>query len=119
MQNESFAIRLRKALNTNNMSQTKLSELTKLDKSLISNYLSGTYKPKQDKIFLIASALNVSEAWLMGFDVSSNFNSDNIKQITPEEFSKEVKSLLLKTGNLTDSEKAHLISTLDLICDKH
>lgn len=35
----------------------------------ICQYLSGFSEPKQDKIYVIALALNVSEAWLMGFDV--------------------------------------------------
>ena len=34
----------------------------------MSEYLTGKYEPKQDKIALIARALNVSPAWLMGFD---------------------------------------------------
>ena len=35
----------------------------------MSQYISGAFEPKQDRIFLIADALEVSEAWLMGFDV--------------------------------------------------
>lgn len=116
MLNESFSTRLRKAIEMKGWTQSKLSEVTKLDKSLISNYLSGNYKPKQDKIYLLAQALDVSEPWLMGFDISMNVNSDNVDTITTREFAQEVKVLLLKTGTLTDAQKAHIISTLDLIC---
>ena len=35
----------------------------------MSEYLSGLYEPKQDKIYLMAQALNVDPVWLMGFDV--------------------------------------------------
>ena len=34
----------------------------------MSQYLSGTFKPKQQRTYLIAKALNVNEAWLMGYD---------------------------------------------------
>lgn len=67
---EDFSIRLRKAMNYRNMKQIDLSNKTGIDKSLISNYLSGNYKAKQDKLYELAKALNVNEAWLMGFDVS-------------------------------------------------
>lgn len=40
-----------------------------LGKSSLSLYLSGKVEPKQDKIFILAKGLHVSEAWLMGFDV--------------------------------------------------
>ena len=51
------------------MKQSELCNLTGIPKSAISQYISGAFEPKQDRIFLIAQALDVSEAWLMGFDV--------------------------------------------------
>ena len=47
----------------------ELSEITKIDKSKISSYMSGRYKAKTDGLKLIADALNVSPVWLMGYDV--------------------------------------------------
>ena len=52
------------------MKQTELCAKTKIPKSSLSLYLSGAYEPKQDRIYLISKALDVSEAWLMGYDVS-------------------------------------------------
>lgn len=43
--------------------------MTGISRSSISEWLSGKYEPKQDKIFIIANALNVDEAWLLGLDV--------------------------------------------------
>lgn len=40
-----------------------------LSRSDISQYCSGKNEPSQDKIFLLAAALNVNESWLMGWDV--------------------------------------------------
>ncbi len=69
MLKDTFSNRLQKALDLNNLKQTDLVERTKLDKSLISNYLSGKYKAKQNNLTILAQALGVSEAWLMGYDV--------------------------------------------------
>lgn len=41
----------------------------KLGRNDLSQYVSGRVEPKQDKLTVLALALNVSEAWLMGFDV--------------------------------------------------
>ena len=40
-----------------------------LNRANVSMYVSGKVEPAQDKLFLLASALEVSEAWLMGIDV--------------------------------------------------
>ena len=69
MLEDTFANRLKKALNYNNMKPTDLANKTGINKSLISNYLSGNFKAKQDKVNIIAETLNVSEGWLMGYDV--------------------------------------------------
>lgn len=37
-----------------------------LSKSHLSQYLKGSFEPKQDKLTVLAHALNVSEVWLMG-----------------------------------------------------
>jgi len=66
---ESFASRMRKAMDIRNIKQVDLVEKTNLGKSAISQYYSGKYEPKQKGIYLIAKALDVSEAWLMGHDV--------------------------------------------------
>ncbi len=69
MKKVSFAIRFREALNIRNMKQSEICEHTGIGKSAISQYLSGSFEPKQQNIYKLALALNVSEAWLMGYDV--------------------------------------------------
>lgn len=69
MLEDTFANRLKKALDYNNMKPIDLARKTNINKSLISSYLSGICKAKQDKLDLIARTLGVSEAWLMGYDV--------------------------------------------------
>ncbi len=72
-----FNIRLKEAMTARNFKQSDISALTGLDKSLISNYMSGRYMPKSNNLYLLAMALDVSEAWLMGYDVNPNRNAEN------------------------------------------
>ena len=67
--NEKCSVRLAKALAIRGMKQHELCEKTKIPKSAISQYLSGLFEPKQDRLYIIAQALNVDPVWLMGFDV--------------------------------------------------
>ena len=46
-----------------------LSRKTKIPEGTISCYKSGKYEAKQDKVYIIAKALNVDPSWLMGYDV--------------------------------------------------
>lgn len=55
-----FATTLQKLLIEKNMKQSELSRLTKINKSSISEYLSGNYQPKYKNILKIAEVLNVS-----------------------------------------------------------
>ena len=64
-----FSVRLKYAMENRNLKQVDLVNMTNIDKSKISSYLSGRYMPKQDGIYLLAKALDVDEAWLMGLDV--------------------------------------------------
>jgi transcriptional regulator with XRE-family HTH domain len=52
----------------------------KLNKNDLSQYVSGKVEPGQNKLYILGLALNVNEAWLMGFDVPmdrSNYNCDS------------------------------------------
>lgn len=66
---EPFHKRLQMAMEIARMSQAELCEKTKIPKSAMSQYVSGSFQPKQKRMHLIAMALNVDEAWLMGYDV--------------------------------------------------
>lgn len=61
--------RIKYALAKTGLKQTDLCKKTGIPKSAMSQYISGAFEPKQDRVELIAKALDVNEAWLMGFDV--------------------------------------------------
>ena len=68
-QKKVFSKRLQIALNRKNIKPAELSAMTGIDKGSISNYVNGRFLPKQDKLYLMASALGVSPAWLWELDV--------------------------------------------------
>lgn len=90
MQIESFANRLQKAMNIRGIKASDLAKKAKIDKSLISNYLAGKYKAKQDKVAIISEVLNINPAWLMGFDVPMDRKYNNTLN---NELSKKIESL--------------------------
>ena len=72
-----FAITLKKLLQEKNIKQNELARLTKINKSSISEYLSGNYQPKYKNILKIAEVLNVSPNIFLE-DTSSE---ENIKRL--------------------------------------
>lgn len=61
--------RIREALATRGMTASDLSKKSGIGKGSISKYLKGLVTPKQSAIGSMAKALDVSPAWLMGYDV--------------------------------------------------
>lgn len=69
MEKSDIKDRIKKAIELRGITQSELAERAKIDKGQLSSYISGKYKPRQRNIDALSTALNVSEAWLMGFDV--------------------------------------------------
>lgn len=71
--------RLKEALELRQMRAVDLEAATGVPKSAISFYLAGKSKPKADRLYIIAQALNVSEVWLLGYDVPMGRTDDQKK----------------------------------------
>ena len=89
---ETCGQRISKALELRNMKPADLCKHAKVPKSSLSLYLKGAYEPKQDRIYAMARVLDVSEAWLMGYDVP-------MERVAPERLSSP------KVTQLNDGEK--------------
>ncbi len=105
-----FSKRLRTAIDMRGISQTELAKKTGISKSSISHYLKGDWEGKQDAVYALALALNVSEAWLMGFDAKmergnnltapqSTDDMDEINQIFAS-LSPDNRAKLVELGHL-------------------
>lgn len=70
--NTVVARRFQYILNLRGIKSKDLAERTGINKSSISQYLNGHNVPKSDRAEELAKVLNVSPAWLMGFNVQMN-----------------------------------------------
>lgn len=110
---ESISIRLKKIMQERNLRQVDLLELLKpickkynikINKSDISQYLSGKVKPGQEKLSMLGMALNVSESWLMGYD-SPMERPNNVIYDSEYNFSEEEKILISDLRKLNNIGK--------------
>lgn len=99
---EPCAIRIKKALSIRNMTQTELCAKAKISKSSLSEYLSGKYIPRQDKVFILAQALGVDPVWLWGYDVPM----ETQKEVSPGELQlTEGEKMMLSVFRLIPEEQ--------------
>lgn len=69
MKREKFSTRLKEAMEIRGLRAVDLIDRTGIPKVTLSYYMSGKTEPKADRIYTLSKALDVSEAWLMGFEV--------------------------------------------------
>ena len=106
--------RIREAMRIRNKTQAELCEITGIPKSAMSQYASGKFIPKQTRTHLLAEALKVNEAWLMGYNVPM----DRECSTTDVSFLKE-KEQFCKRHFPEHSEKIeHLLNDIDNLSNK-
>lgn len=104
--------RLRLALDLSNKKAVDLARDLKIPKSAISQYLSGYRTIKDSKrLYIIAEYLDVSEAWLMGFDVPMERiqkNNGTGNAVKEKELSDNMKALIEFVKSVPE-DKADLV----------
>ena len=83
----------------------------KMNKSDISQYVSGKNEPGQEKLVVLGMALGVSEAWLMGLDVPKT-RKDN------SAIAKEDVDLLWKFSLLEQRDKETILDMINVMLSK-
>ena len=106
---ESCGKRIQQALTIRNMKQSELCKLAGVPKSSLSLYMSGAYEPKQDRLYRMAETLNVSEYWLMGYDVLMERNAVPTQ---PVELTETEKVLLDLFRLIPESQQKVLIQMI-------
>lgn len=89
-----FRDRLKEAMRIRGINQSELCDLTKIPKSSLSLYISGAYKPKQERTYQIAKALRTTPEYLMG--ISDDIDDTHISiffdsSIMDEKFGEDAK----------------------------
>ena len=105
MKKYTTAERLKQIMQERNMKQVDILELVlpvckkyglKMNKSDISQYVSGKVEPNQRKLVALSEALNVSETWLMGYEI-------NEKELIDEEEKGKSLAKLIANENMLDA----------------
>ena len=115
------AERLRERLTELNMRQVELSRKTGIDQGSICHYISGKYEPKDKAMIKMAAALDVSEAWLWGYDVPKktnidyNKNDDLVKIIARAQSSSLYFDYSTVGLSLSDEELKTILQMISLI----
>lgn len=91
---EEIKDRLKKALEVRQMKPADLARKSGVDKGSISRYIKGDYLPKQTKIGAMAKALDVSPAWLMGYDLTMD-GQDIPSEIQLDKLTEENRTRIL------------------------
>lgn len=99
--------RIEKALDIRKMKQSELCKCANVPKSSLSLYLSGAYEPKQERLYAMAEALNVSDLWLGGYDVP--MERDEINSPNPAPLTRREKVMLGLFRQIPESQQDVLI----------
>ena len=84
----------------------------KMNRSDISQYVSGKVEPNQDKLVILGMALDVNEAWLMGYNVNMN-RKDLSEGAAENDF-----ELLNKFSQLVDEDQKLVMNLIDTLLRK-
>ena len=102
--------RLKYAMKIKNMKAIDVANSSGIPKNSVSYYLSGRSVPKSDRIYSLAKLLDVSEAWLMGFDVAMERSAEQkdvdetVALLNRIEKDREFKQLMLRINRLTSAQ---------------
>lgn len=115
MKKENTSTRLKKLMNDRHLKQVDILNATtpycktydvKMNKSDLSQYVSGKVEPNQDKLFVLSRALRVNVAWLMGFDVPMVIQESSENLINNDHFqTQDERELVLSYRKLNEQNK--------------
>lgn len=115
---DTTANRIKLALSEAGKKQIDIVRETDIDKGALSSYINGKYEPKQDTIYKLAKALDVSEMWLWGYDCKkerseTQKNSDAIADIAYQmKTDREFLSIVMAIQKLDPEKRSSLLALL-------
>ena len=97
-------------INNSKKFQEKLG--VQLGKSALSQYVNGVQAPDQKKLSLLALTFDVSEAWLMGYDVPRERESVVEKEYTSSDLRKMAENAKTFDGKPLNEEDIEAIQNI-------
>lgn len=119
---ESFSSRLKKAMLDKQMKQIDIINKSKLlsdngakiTKTDLSQYVNGKTSPGQKKLYVLSKVLDVSESWLLGYDVSPKRPTDEERHLNQNE---QIIAAHIK-DDVTDEEMKEIVNFIEYIKSK-
>lgn len=124
MKKEDFGIRLKKALAIKNIKQIELANKLNIHRATINNYIKDKYEPNRERLDDIAKILDISPAWLLGYDVPMERESNSStppapKTINDIDFTGIERIAAEHRGeNFTQEELKFIQDTIDFVVAK-
>ena len=97
-------------INNSKKFQEKLG--VQLGKSALSQYVNGVQAPDQKKLSLLALTFDVSEAWLMGYDVPRERESVVEKEYTTSDLRKMAENAKTFDGKTLNEDDIEAIQNI-------
>ncbi|EPT95545.1 TPA: helix-turn-helix domain-containing protein [Streptococcus agalactiae] len=123
MRQYTTADRLKQIMSEKNLKQVDIIEKSKpfqaqlsvkLGKSALSQYVNGIQSPDQHKLSLLAMTLDVSEAWLMGYDVQKDRGQEKSSHTSSVTDTPQLRSIQRKAKSLSVADQERLLQLMDL-----
>ncbi len=120
----STADRLKQIMNLRELRQIDIVRLcepyckmykVKLGRNAISQYVAGKVEPRQNALYILGQALNVSEAWLMGCDVPMERTTQKKESNNNNNITQSQKTILSLTEDLPDEDLKKVIDYAELL----
>lgn len=110
--------RLKYAMELKGVRPVDLCNQADIPKVSMSYYLSGRSEPRPDRVYVLSKILDVSEAWLLGFDVAMERSQDQkdadetLALLNRIKKDKGFKQMMLRINRLTPAQLEAVKSVL-------
>lgn len=130
MKKYTTAERLKQIMQERNMKQVDILELVlpvckkyglKMNKSDISQYVSGKAEPNQRKLVALSEALNVSETWLMGYEINEKeliYEEEKGKSLAKLIANENMLDAVVKLSKLQPEDKEMVVNLINSLYEK-
>lgn len=121
MKKKELRDRLQEAMGVRGLRAVDIVERTGIPKGTISYYISGKTEPKSDRLYILAQALDVNEAWLLGYDVPMTRTEDQKKNdqlaklIVKMRADSEFYEAVLSLSSLADTNEGQYRGVVQLL----
>lgn len=116
-----FGFRLRQSMAEKGISASDLSRASGVGKNLISYYIHGRCLAKQDKVYLLAKALDVDPGWLMtGYEPDTKELFDTIEEdLDKVPVTSEARILAKGIDKLDPEQRAQALAVVKAMFAQH